>query len=136
MVLPNLLHPVPIEIEQINRSGTIQDDDYREPIQQVSRNARVTIPGQVKWNSDERLNPTKAGAEDESQGYVLFRYTDLNRLGVTLQQGNRIVKMGTVDVDVYIIQLRPEAHYPDLGGPGTVKAFFRDRFPSRQNRGG
>ena len=136
MVLPNLLHPVPIEIEQINRSGTIQDDDYREPVQKVTRNSKVVVPGQVKWYEDERLNPTKSGAESESQGYVLFRYVDLNRLGVTLQMGNRIVKMGTIEVDVYVTALRPEAHYPDLGGPGTVKAFFRDRFPSKQNRGG
>ena len=136
MVLPNLLHPVPIEIEQISRSASIQDDDYREPVQQAVRGPRVTAPGQVKWFSDDRSYPTKAGSESESQGYVLFRYVDLTRLGITLQQADRIVSMGGLAVDVYVTELRPEAHWPDLGGPGTVKAFFKDRHPSKQTRGG
>jgi hypothetical protein len=123
-------------IEQINRVSSIQDDDYREPVQQAIRAPRKTAPGQVKWFSDDRARPTKAGSESESQGYVLFRYVDLNQLSIVLQQGDRIVKMGTIEVDVYVVELRPEGHYPDLGGPGLVKAFFRDRHPSKQTRGG
>ena len=136
MVLPNLLHPVPVQIEQIKRTSTPQDDDYREPVQQAIRSPRVTVQGQVKWGADDRAQPAKYGSESESQGYVLFRYVDLKAAGITLQQGDRIVKVGNVEVDVYIIQLRPEAHYPDQNGPSTVKAFFRDRHPSKQTRGG
>jgi len=90
----------------------------------------------VRWYDDDRANPTRAGSESEANGYVLFRYVDLAAVSLSLKQGDRIVKMGTINTDVYITSLRPEGHYPDQSGPALVKAFFRDRNPSKQTPGG
>ena len=132
MPQPNLLHPVPIIIQQLNKASTIQDDDFREPVQQALHNANKTAPGQVKWISEKDLEVSEAGTMEGADGYVLFRYVDLAARGITLQQNDRIIKMGTLDTDVYIVKLRPEGHYPDIGGPTLVKAFFKDRQPTKQ----
>lgn len=131
MVLPNLLHPVPCDVEPLNRVATIQDDDYREPVQNSERGPLTTVPGQIKWGHDEKLMPTKPGAEQKSDGYVLFRLRDLSAQGLTIKQNDRIVRMGTISTDVYVVMLRYEGHYPDQGGPSLVKAFFKDRTPER-----
>ena len=131
MVLPNLIHPINITIEQWSEPETIYDDDFREPIQQAARAETKVVKGQPNWDLQSSANTTKGGIESEAAGYVLFRYIDLNAAGVTLKQQDRITKMGHIDTDVYIIGLRPTGHYPDQDGAALVKAFFTDRAPSR-----
>lgn len=135
MPIPNLSHPVPIIIRQLDKATTLYDDDYREPIQQSRRLAAVTIPGQVSWGNDKRLVETRGGVELTSTGYVVFRYVDLNGMGITLQLDDRITSMGGVTCDLYIVSFRPMGHYPDVGGPTLLKALFDDRQPMRQGLG-
>jgi len=133
--LPRLLHAVPCVIERIDRASTIYDDDAREAISQAQRKPPVTIPGQVKWASQYSLEMTKAGARENSNGYVLFRKVDLDKAGVTLQDNDRIAKMGHVECDLYVDRMEWTAHYADQGGPSLLKAFFSDRQPAKQTRG-
>lgn len=135
MVLPRLLHPVDIVIQQINRAGTRQDDDYREPIQRTTRHANKTVPGQVKWESEREESDQPIGVVEEANGYVLFRYVDLNAKSVTLAIGDKFIKTGNVDTNVYIVRLEPCGHYADQLGPTMVKAHFLDRQPSSVKRG-
>ena len=142
MVLPNLIHPIPVEITPLLRQNTIVDDDYREEVQTVAYGATTTVVGQIKWTADNRLRTTRAGNEDESGGYILFRRVDLDAAGLSdsPKQGDRILAYGSGtgrrEVDVYVVRTRPEGHYPDQGGYSLIKAFFRDRSPGRQSRGG
>jgi hypothetical protein len=147
MPLPQLLHPVGILIEPMVRGATLVDPDYREPIQQAAHGPQFACPGQVAWTSDERLDASNMGANSESSGYILFRLVDVRAAGIRagigpyrLQQNDRFLKIGigpnTVETDLYIIDLRYSGHYADQGGATLVKAFFKDRFPSKQNRGG
>jgi len=140
-MLPNLIHPVPVQIKQLLRTTTPVDPDYEEPIQQASLGPAVSVPGQVKWTMDERLRTSLTGAEVESQGYILFRRADLRAKGVAeLKQNDRIVAVGVGAnerlVDLYITGIRFEGHFPDQGGATLVKAFFRDRDPGKQTPGG
>ena len=132
MTLPNLLHPVPIVIEQLDQTNTVYDEDYREPVMQASHATSKTLPGQVKWGLDDELAMSVGGPSEKADGYVLFRYVDLNAQSVTLKQNDRFTKIGNVETDVYIVSLKPIGHYPDAGGATMVKAFFSDRQPSRQ----
>lgn len=140
MVMPNLIHPVPIVIEQIDQErqednagdGTWFDDDFREPVQQAARAASIQCPGQPKWGSSSRLGASLAGAESEATGYVLFRYVDLEAKSITLRKNDRFTLIGKQATDVYIVSLRPEGHYTDQGGATLLKAFFKDRQPSKQ----
>jgi hypothetical protein len=144
VVAPNLIHPVDVEVEKLSRSTTIVDDDFREPIQQGDRSLRVTVPGQPKWLFDDKNIPSKLGSDSEADGYVLFRTQDLRAAdggaGITIDQGDRFISLGTApnkrDIDVYVIQVQPAGHYDDQGGPSLIRAFFKDRHPSRQTRGG
>ncbi len=137
VVLPNLIHPVPISLQVITRSATIYDEDMREPVQQSARGATVIVSGQVKWGLDQSFGSQRVGPAADSDGYVLFRLVDLAAATppVTLQRDDRFIRLGTIDVDVYITGLRYEGHYPDQGGPSLVKAFFKDRLPARDTRG-
>jgi len=131
MVQPNLIHPVPIDVEQWVEAETIVDDDFREPVQQAARAVVTTVVGQPRWGIEKGLQPTIIGAEAESDGYVLFRYKDLEAAGIELKTNDRFIKIGKIVTDVYITKLRPEGHYTDQGGATLVKAFFADREPSR-----
>lgn len=140
MVLPNLLHPIPTEIQQKNPALVSQDEGYREPVQTIGRGTTYTVQGQWKWFSDRELTMQKSGAGEASDGYVLLRNIDLAVIGKKIGRGDRIVGYGAgvnrVDLDVEIVKLRYEGHYPDQVGPALVKAFFSDRQPARQTRGG
>lgn len=128
--MPNLIHPIDITIEQWSEAETIYDDDFREPIQQAARVEAKIVKGQPNWDLDEST-ASKAGAEQEASGYVLFRYIDLESKSITLKRQDRIAKMGHLETDVYITALKPVGHYQDQNGASMVKAYFTDRAPSR-----
>ncbi len=135
MPIPNLLHPVPIEIEQLDKGNTYYDDDAREPIQFAARKTKITVSGQVNWGAAMAADHERTGAVENASGYVLFRYVDLEAAGVVLQREDRFTSIGGVVTDVYVDRLVPRGHYPDIGGPTMVKAYFVDRQPARQQRG-
>ncbi|KKN30264.1 hypothetical protein LCGC14_0835790 [marine sediment metagenome] len=134
MVQPNLIHPVPVEIQQIDLGGTFMDPDAREPVQHATRATTVTVPGQPRWNSQLTKGHERGGRTESAIGYVVFRTLDLNANSVVLQVNDRFKKIGTVDTDVFIERLEHTGHYPDQGGPTLVKAHFTDRQPSKQRR--
>jgi hypothetical protein len=135
MTIPNLLHPVPIYIQQIDTDNTLYDDEFREFIGQETLTEAVMVPGQVKQTFDYSVKSARRGRKEDSSGYILFRYVDLNAAGITLALNDRISKIGTIDTDVYINVLEPEGHYEAIGGPTVVKAYFTDKQPVRQTRG-
>lgn len=135
-MIPNLLHPTPITLQQLVRGAAPQDPDYREPVQAPSYAAPLVVPGQVKWKTSHGLRLERGGTVDDSDGYVLFRTVDLRAAGVTtLHINDRILQFGVddnaVQRQVYITRLEPLGHYPDAGGATLVKAHFKDRQPSR-----
>jgi hypothetical protein len=131
MPIPNLLHQVPISIQTQNTANTQYDDDYREPIQQTTKNTSKIVDGQVKWANSEEIKITIGGIQKKADGYVLFRYIDLDNKSVTLNINDRFISIDGEDTDVYVIKLRPCGHYPGLGKT-MVKAFFEDRQPQKQ----
>jgi len=141
MVLPNLIHPIPVEVEPLQRSQSIVDDDFREPIQSAVRSPRTTVLAQIKWGADEKLRVEAGGAAEGAEGYVLFRRLDLRAAGLDeVHTNDRIVSIGVgankTNVDLYVVHVQQMGHYPDQGGASLVRAWFKDRQPSKQNRGG
>lgn len=130
MVLPRLIHPVDVELEQQDAGSTHYDRDAREPVQRVARKIKVTVPGQVKWGAFQDVDDYEAGPISDASGYVLFRYVDLTARSATVNKGDRITKIGQQERDLYINRLMPVGHYPDQGGAAMVKAFFSDRQPA------
>jgi len=131
VTLPRLIHPIDVTIEKIVKASTYYDEDAREPIQQAARAVPVVVKGQPKWTRQFGLDMEKGGARETAAGYVLFRKVDLDAVSVTLEDNDRITKMGHVECDVYVIRLEWTGHYPDQDGPSMVKAHFTDRRPSK-----
>lgn len=133
--LPNLVHPVPIRVQRENKASTFVDEDFREPVQQAARQTEFTVGGQVLWGRASNVAAGRGGPQEEYDGYILFRYVDLERLGQEIKRGDRFARIGKINTDVYVIYLLPCGHYGDQSGATMVKAYFRDRTPSRQSAG-
>lgn len=134
MPIPNLLHPVPVTVQRINRAETVVDEGYDEEYEVVAREADVILPGQIKWSAFDRYRPTVIGTEEGEDGYVLFRIVDLRAQGVdAIVRGDKFIALGgspnSIATDVYVTRVRFEGHYPDQNGPTLIKAFFSDRQP-------
>lgn len=137
---PNLQHPVPVTISQIMRGAAEQDPDYRELVQATKgapeRTPDVVCPGQVKWNAKDAIEVASQGAIERADGYVVFRTADLRSVGIIALNINDVIKRigsgpNVQDTYVYIIKLEPFGHYPSTGGASLIKAWFKDRAPSR-----
>jgi hypothetical protein len=130
---PNLIHKADITIEQIDRTNTIYDQDAREPIQAAKRKPSVTLKGQPRWiEQAEQLEVTPIGPTKQEQGYVMFRYVDLQAKGIVLQMNDRITKIGhrTFMPELYITRVQDVAHYEN--GAEFTKAWFSDRAPAKE----
>jgi hypothetical protein len=132
MTIPNLIHPVPIKIEQLDTGATYYDEDAREPIQFAARKTLKTVEGQVKWGAQKDDSDSKMGSILGARGYVLFRRIDLAAQSIELADGDRFTEIGGISTDVYISRLEWTGHYPDEAGPTMVKAYFEDRAPAKQ----
>lgn len=128
MVLPRLNHPIPITISVVDETETTFDEDYREPVQQSERSEFV-VQGQIK-NFGQEMELDVGGRKVMATGYVLFRYIDLNTVGIVLKYNALITKLGNLDTHVYVIGLTPIGHYSDQGGPTMVRAYYNDRQPA------
>ena len=131
MPIPNLINPIDVKIEQIDKSSTFYDDDVREEIQIVRRRTTVTMKGQVKWDFEMSLKPGAGGAQEDASGYALFRFIDLDAKGIQIERGDRFIELGGRPANVYVVKTQPTATYGDTNGPTMLKAFFSDREPSR-----
>lgn len=133
MVLPNLIHPVPVEVERFSTTNTYYDEDAREPIGRASRKESYTLPGQVAWGTHDEAIPTTLGAQDGESGYVLFRQKDMDRVGYTPKRLDRITRLGKLTgLKLYIDSVVPWGHYPDQGGHSLWRCNFVDRAPAEQ----
>lgn len=131
MVLPNLIHPVKIIISQWIVGDTIYDEDTREPIKQAARASTETVVGQVSWDLKDDVVIGEGGTRLDANGYILFRWVDLNSKSVTLKRQDEIKKIGWQEVKLYIVATKPIGHYSDQAGSTMIKAYFSDRAPSR-----
>lgn len=135
---PNLLHPIPVYLSRVEKDFTaLQDANLHEPIGQVKRpQAPTKLYAQISWGMDKRISQGEGGALLDSDGYLLFRTSDLRDKYITLQIGDRIAQIGEEkakqNVDLYLIAFKWMGHYPDQQGASLVKAYFEDRSPSRQ----
>lgn len=137
--MPNLLHPIPVFLRQIEKEKTSRmDDNLREPIGAVDRPSEaIKLMGQIKWHSQDMAVATHPGSEERSSGYILFKSSDLKREHVILNIGDKVVRIGKndkiQDVDLYFIKFEPIAHTGS--GNHLTKAHFQDRQPSAHRIG-
>jgi hypothetical protein len=135
MPLPSLLYPIICQIQPLDRTDTVYDEELREAVQSETYSSTINIPCQVMWINSSKMEQSDYGVTEESDGYLLLRYVDMNFRGFSIKREDRIIRIGFQPYDLYVVSLQPCAHYPDLNGPGMVKAFFRDKQKSRNQPG-
>lgn len=135
---PNLIHPIPVFLRQSERELTaVQDDNLHEPVGQVRRpQSPIRLLAQVSWGKDEDQDAVEGGRAGSSDGYLLFRTSDLRSKHVTLAIGDRVTQIGdgnaAQQTDLYFVSFKWMGHYPDQRGASLVRAYFEDRSPSRE----
>lgn len=112
-MLPAVLNPVDIVVDQRSVATTAIDPDFDEPLGAAARGASITLRGQVNYGSasghHERLVRSRTGDEAASSGHLLFRKKDLDDAGVTIGKGDRVSSIAGVSVDLEIIEVRHQA---------------------------
>ncbi len=125
MVVPRLIHPVPVQFRSTNVGATHYDNQAREAVQQTVEDTAVDLVGQVSYVNDSRGGRRRtisdAGASEDDSGYVLFRLRDLEEKGVNPKMGDRFVKIGKRDVDYYVTRQQDMGHYGDQSGGTLVR---------------
>lgn len=132
---PNLIHPISVIVERLNTAEMVMDPDTREPMHGARSSAadRITVQAQINWGARKRPSFDGGGVEENSDGYILCRTYDLQKLGGLLKRGDRIVQIGTganaIEVDLYLTRQEPMGHWPDQNGATLVRYHFEDRAP-------
>ena len=149
MPIPNLIHPVPIQIQRINSAVTTFDLRSRSPVRQMWKRGQgpgtgtlSALSAQVNWNDghQKRPRPHPGGVEEKSLGYLLFRLVDLidasvatldadGAVNIGLARGDKIIRIGVRKVNLFVLWFRDVAFYPDQLGSTLLEADFSDRRP-------
>ena len=127
MVQPRLIHPVNVVIQQIDRTATNWDPDFKEPIDEedVAYQDPVTLKGQVNYMSFEQMVSAPASWVKDSIGRIVFRKKDLTAAGITLDLMDKIISIDGEDVTLFILEARPQGHYQHST---LIFAFFGEKF--------
>ncbi len=134
----SLIEPIEVTIEPIDKTNTQFSggvNGKREPMNHIARSTAVILNAQVafgKTMSDEQITQFKTalGPDETIRGYMIFLFKDLKDKGITLKRGDKVTKMGQLDVDLYLSHGTndPAAHLSAIGFT-LVKVFFNDRNP-------
>lgn len=138
----------------MDQANSVVDPRTRGPVRQIMRKGanphsgeRFSLKGQVSYYfAGAKLDyPVyrREGVEEESLGYIVFRFLDMKRAGVLtltsdgdfdqflIKRGDRVVYLGNRNVDFYVTGLKDFGHYPNLNQT-LYQMNFGDRHPSSQ----
>ena len=135
MSKPNLIKPIDVVIERIDKVETTYSTGVsgrRYPQNYIARKTEINLPAQVVFGDNEQIaNYTQLGTDEKVKGYMVLRYEDVNNKGIELQRGDKVIKLGQLNVELFLLHSKgdPAAHYPSLGGFTLFRMFFSDREP-------
>lgn len=146
MTTPMRMNVVPVDILLYREDGRLDattvplvvvDEDFREPMGAKTYGSAggdgvpLQTEAQIVYELRDRRNMLETGEGEGSKGHLTFRKTTFDALSTPIQKGDRIVKIGGVDVDYKVIEVRPSGHI--RGGPTIMLCFFeqnRDKVES------
>lgn len=101
-------------VVRLYKRGTLtpRDDDFREPLSNRVYTEDKCLEGQlVGYRQFFKLLRTQTGDSDTITGAAVFRPQELIKKGVSLQKGDRIVRINEVDCDCNIVKVSPLAPF-------------------------
>jgi hypothetical protein len=127
MPVPRLIRPALLIVEAIVKADSPYDEDYREPIGDPKRTT-YQIRAQ-RWNVHRQVpHFEQIGPNEQVRGWFTIRQTDLAPSGWTPRRGDRCVKFGRFDIELYIVNTEPMAHWEN--GAEIMRLYFTDRRPA------
>jgi len=130
-----LIEPIDIVIERIDHMETTYStgpSGRRYPQNYVARKTEISLPAQVVFGDNEQVpNHTQLGTDEKIRGYCVLRYEDVNSKGIELVRGDKVIKVGLLNTDLYFLHSQgdPAAHYSSIGTFTLFRMFFGDRNP-------
>lgn len=132
---PELIEPINVLLQQIDKTKTTFSTGVagrREIQNYVARSASMTVQAQVAFgDTDQRPNYSQFGVDEQAKGYLVVRFKDMADAGFTLKRGDKITKLGNLDVNYFLLHGNgdPAAHFSSLGFT-LIRLFFSDREPT------
>ena len=122
-MIPRLVHPVVVVVEQVDPAEQSIDPVFQQPIGAPPKRT-FTLRGQVKTVRSQPLTVGAGGATSmaASDGHVTFEASALTAAGVTLRGGDVITSEGGFPVRHRILRVEPHGTYG--GVHHLVMAFF------------
>ena len=133
--MSNLIEPIKITVQQIDKTTTIYPSGRsgrKHPSNSVVRHVDVILDAQVvHGDRDQKGNFSQLGADEQRKGYVVLEYAALVAKNVVLARGDKIIKMGQLDTELFFTHSTgdPAAHFTGVGGFTLVRMPFQDRDP-------
>ncbi len=135
-MIPSLVHPVKIRLQQIDPINTPDvDPQFREPVDTPLYKDPITLTAQLGLGNTDQFRQRPGGDDPQTDGHVVIRTYDLNREapGVVLHKGDHITGLyvGTgqesaVQVVRWAVEeVRPAGHYRGRGHTLWL-LFYRD----------
>lgn len=130
-----LIEPVKVHFKQINKQATTYANSItgrRETQNYVAREAQSSIDAQISFSNNSNMpGYSQMGVDEQANGYILVRYKDMAALGITLKRGDKIVKIGQIDTNYFLLHGNgdPAAHFSGPNQFTLIKLFFSDREP-------
>jgi len=109
------------------------DDDLHEPVGDAGRAALVVVQAQIADGRSEFVESAAGGVVLDTNGYLVVRKFDIDRLGYVPKRGDRIVKLGTATVNLYLAGFNRRGHWSAEGGHTLVKLHYMDREPTHRD---
>ena len=124
-MIPRLIHPIDVLVEQLDSTATTIDGDFREPVNAAGAVFRpaVLLRAQVTWGTKDAFRRSPGGDEYQADGHLTFLRADLDALGTELHKGDRVRAAADQTYRYRVVALEPAGHYNSR--PSLVKAMFK-----------
>lgn len=99
---PSQLNTCDVIISRFDKTNTVIDEDFGQPVGMTERLVDVTVSGQVAIGEMTDVDMEGSGGVDRSSGHIVFDKSVLDDSSVTIAPGDKISSLCGVTVD-YII---------------------------------
>jgi hypothetical protein len=96
----DLIEPITIEVEQINKEETYWVDPRtgrRQPVNNVVREKTNLKCQLVLGNTEQDIHGSQLGSDEEAKGYCIFLKEDIESMNKQLNRGDRITAIINYD---------------------------------------
>lgn len=126
MPRPNLLNPSWLLIQSLVKDETVYDSERREPIGDPVYTTYRIKAQRTNVNREVPLFE-QYGVNEQVRGWFVIDIKHAENAGYKPKRGDRVIKFGNWDEEVYVVNTQPEAHYGP--GPYLMRLYFSDRRP-------